>query len=231
VAGLGICDAKNRFGDVLQTKLGDGYAVFNVAEPGWETPDEIRYPPLYPYRPDIVVLSYFVNDIQAAMIAKHPTERIIASTPWWANTLLGQSFLLDYVYWQIIYKQLIYRNQYQASEEGGWKTVLDSYFLPDVWELHKSELMQLIAWARQGNRPVIAIIWPRLDNIASSVKQVALVEDVFKSNGVTVVNALDLVGDEPPAALVVSNTDAHPNENVQRRAADALYQAILHLPQ
>ena len=29
---------------------------------------------------------------------------------------------------------------------------------------------------------------------ASSVKQVALIEDVFKSNGVTVLNALDLVG-------------------------------------
>ena len=46
VAGHGLCDVKDRATNILQDKLGSGYAVFNVAVNGWDTPEETFYPPL-----------------------------------------------------------------------------------------------------------------------------------------------------------------------------------------
>ncbi len=230
VAGLGVCNAHDRFGDILQSKLGERYAVFNVAYPGWNTPDEIRYPALYPYKPDIVVLSYYLNDIETAMTQKHPTTRILASVPWWSSVpVLKDSYLLDYVYWQVIYKQIIYRQQFTSSGEDGWNAILNSFSIPDVWAQHQDEIIQLINWAKQDHRPVIAIVWPGLQDMESCVRQTALVEAVFRAQNIPVISVLDMFRNDPVRSLVVSAIDAHPNENVHRRVAETLYQAVLQM--
>src|SRR5262245_11524613 len=137
VAGHGICDAKKRFGDQLQAKLGDGYAVFNVAVNGWGTPEETYFPLLYPYKPDIVVLSYFVNDIRNAItLTNHPYPELIPHPDWMRNTFLKDSYLVDYVYWQIVYKR-----QFADSSAKLWQALLDSYFVPDIWAEHQKEML------------------------------------------------------------------------------------------
>lgn len=226
VAGHGICNAKDRFGDVLQSRLGDGYAVFNVAVNGWGTPEETYYPLLYPYKPDIVVLSYFVNDIRNAItLTKHDYPDMIARPDWLVNTPLKDSFLVDYVYWQIIYKR-----QFAESNAKLWQALLDSYFVPDIWAEHRSEIMQIVTWAKQNNTPLIVIVWPTLENIESSAKQTGMVEQLFRENGATVISASDMFRSDPPASLVVNNIDSHPNESTHRRMADALYNVIQGLP-
>lgn len=226
VAGHGICNAKDRFTDVLQAKLGDGYAVFNVAGNGWGTPEETFYPAFYPYRPDVVVLSYFVNDIDNAItLTNHAKPKIIARPDWMENTFLKDSYLVDFVYWQLIYKR-----QFAESNAALWQNLLDSYFVPDVWAEHKREIMQVIQWARDNHAPLIVITWPMLDNIAGSAKQLAQVEQVFRENGATIVSASDLFRNDPPEKLVVNNLDSHPNEATHRRMAEELYKVIQTLP-
>jgi hypothetical protein len=226
VAGHGLCDVKDRATDVLQAKLGDGYAVFNVAVNGWDTPEETFYPLLYPYKPDVVVLSYFVNDIRGAIaITKHPFPDL-PPRPDWLNEqtglpLLKDSYLVDYVYWQIIYKR-----QFAEGSARLWQALLDSYFVPDIWAEHQHEIMQIIDWAKQNHTPLIVIVWPMLDNIQGSAKQTALVEGLFRDNGATVISASAMFRNDPPAALVVNGFDAHPNAAVNHRMADALYDAI-----
>ncbi len=226
VAGHGICNAKDRFGDVLQTKLGDGYAVFNVAVNGWGTPEETYFPLLHPYKPDIVVLSYFVNDIRNAItLTNHPYPEMIPRPDWMINTPLKDSYLVDYVYWQIFYKR-----QFADSNAKLWQALLDSYFVPDIWAEHKSEMLQVVDWAKKIHAPLIVIVWPTLESIQSSARQTAMVEQVFRDNGATVISASDMFRNDPPDSLVVNNIDSHPNENTHRRMADALYSVIQALP-
>ncbi len=223
VAGHGVCNAKDRFGDLLQAKLGDQrYAVFNVAVNGWGTPEETYFPLLYPYKPDIVVLSYFVNDIRNAItVTKHDYPNIISPPDWLMNTPLKESYLVDYVYWQIIYKRA-----FAASNAQLWQALLDSYFVSDIWAEHKSEIQQVIDWSKKINAPLFVITWPMLDNIDGSAKQIREVEEVFKANNVPIISGSDLYRNDPPDKIVVNNIDSHPNEYAHRKMADALYSAL-----
>jgi GDSL-like Lipase/Acylhydrolase family len=226
VAGHGICNAKDRFADVLQSKLGDGYAVFNVAVNGWGTPEETYFPLLYPYKPDIVVLSYFVNDIRNAItLTKHGYPEMVARPDWLTTTPLKDSYLVDFIYWQIIYKR-----QFAESSGKLWQALLDSYFVPDIWAEHQSEMLQFVDWAKQNNTPLIVIVWPTLESITSSARQTRMVEQLFRENGAIVISASDMLRSDPPESLVVNNIDSHPNENTHRRMAEALYDVIQGLP-
>lgn len=222
VAGHGICSVKDRFGDQLQAKLGDGYAVFNVAVNGWGTPEETYFPLLYPYKPDIVILSYFVNDIRNAItLTNHPYPDLIPRPDWMLNSFLKDSYLVDYLYWQIIYKR-----EFADSNRQLWQALLDSYFVPDIWAEHQKEMLQITDWAKKNNTPLIVIVWPTLEDIPSSAKQTALVEGVFKSQGATVISASELFKNDPPSSLVVSGIDSHPNEHTHTVIAQKLYEVL-----
>ena len=65
-AGHGIKNAQDRFPDVLANRLGEKYAVVNFSFPGWGTRTELFILKNYPLMPNIVILSYFPNDITDA---------------------------------------------------------------------------------------------------------------------------------------------------------------------
>jgi hypothetical protein len=232
VAGHGVCNAKDRLTEILQNKLGSGYAVFNVAANGWGTQEETYYPLLYPYKPDVVVLSYFVNDIRNTIITTGHNGMYpdLPPPPEWLNQekgipLVKDSYLVDFVYWQIIYKR-----QFAESSAKLWQGLLDAYAVPDIWEAHKKEMLQVFDFAKQNNAPLIVIVWPTLEKIDASTKQTAMVEQVFRENGATVISATDLFRADSPESLVVSNFDSHPNENTHRRIGEVLYTAVNALP-
>ena len=58
-AGSGIANPEDRFSNQLSRLLGEDYAVLNVASPGWDTVDEVKAIINYPYRPDMLILSYY----------------------------------------------------------------------------------------------------------------------------------------------------------------------------
>src|SRR5512140_2907089 len=199
VAGHGLCDVQDRATNVLQDKLGSGYAVFNVAVNGWDTPEETFYPPLYPYQPDVVVLSYYVNDIRGAIAwTKHPFPEL-PPRPDWLNPdhglpLVKDSYLVDYFYWQVIYK-----NQFADANARLWQALLDGFSTPDVWAEQQKELMQIVDWAKTLHAPLIVMVWPTLDNINASATQTTLVEQFLHSQGVTVISGSELFRSDSPA--------------------------------
>ena len=80
VAGHGLCDVKDRATNILQDKLGSGYAVFNVAVNGWDTPEETFYPPLYPYQPNVVlkIVDFQITPLAVDITKKGPSIRVRA---------------------------------------------------------------------------------------------------------------------------------------------------------
>jgi hypothetical protein len=73
-------------------------------------------------------------------------------------------------------------------------------------------------------------VWPTLESVQSSAKQTAMVEQLFRENGATVISGSDMFRGDSPESLIVNNIDSHPNESTHRRMAEALYNAIQGLP-
>ena len=74
VAGHGIARPGDRFSDLLQKRLGDRYVVVNIAQNGWNTPEEYQAIISYPRKPNRIILSYFINDITDAAKDRMPLK-------------------------------------------------------------------------------------------------------------------------------------------------------------
>ncbi|MBX3066045.1 MAG: SGNH/GDSL hydrolase family protein [Anaerolineae bacterium] len=219
-AGHGICNAQDRFGDVLQTMLGDQYVVFNVANGGWNTLEEWRHAVEYPFKPDIVILSYVINDIDVGIADVYGDLPVAIQRPQ-ANWLIDNSYLFDYIYWQVLYRRLFQQNNTDILNYE-----LNAYFDPKVWTAQEVQLKRFVDWSQEINAKLVIMAWPHLSLIPETEKQTRMVEDYFRDQGATVVSGVDLFHDDAPSTITVSSADAHPNEAAHHRAAVALYEAL-----
>ena len=63
-AGHGIRDIDHRVSGVLQGKLGNGWIVATIAQNGWDTVDEYNALIQHAIKPNMIVVSYCLNDIE-----------------------------------------------------------------------------------------------------------------------------------------------------------------------
>jgi len=70
VAGQGVADYRARFSNRLEELLGPEWAVANIARIGWDTRQQRAALAKLQAPPDLVVLSYLINDI-ARIAASH----------------------------------------------------------------------------------------------------------------------------------------------------------------
>jgi hypothetical protein len=224
-AGHGLCRIEERFGEVLAARLGATHAVMNVAANGWGTQEETFYPVLYPFTPDVVVLSYFVNDIDNTIKTTPGTSlRIPPLAPaadYMREWPLRDSYLADYVYWQIIYKR-----QFEESGAAVTDTLLDAYADPLVWGAHRQELEQVIAWTEQIGASLIVVTWPRLEAIEPSQPALGKVRSVFEAHGIRVIEVTPLVAGLRLEERIVNPADTHPSALVHRLVGEALHDRL-----
>ena len=68
VAGHGIADRKNRFSDQLEALIpGNGYRVYNLGVGGSDTRDENKRLREFPYKPDILIFSWYPKPNQKSL--------------------------------------------------------------------------------------------------------------------------------------------------------------------
>ena len=66
VKGNGIEYIDDRFSNLLAKKLGSNWTVTILANGGWSPPDYLRALERHDRTPDFIVVSYYINDIEAA---------------------------------------------------------------------------------------------------------------------------------------------------------------------
>lgn len=225
-AGHGLCDVAERFSDRLGAQLGNAAAVLNLAHNGWSTSDMIYYTERYPLKPNVVILSYFINDIDGAIRVTPNTTltvpglHIPAESPL-VDTLRGRSFAFNFFYWHVLYK-----NYHLEDAQTITRTYLDAYNDPAVWETHRAELLALVAWAKQHNAPLVVVTWPLLGDFSLSASALGKVEALLEAEGVTIVRAAEMLKGDAPADLIISSIDAHPNAYANGKIADALLEVV-----
>lgn len=220
VAGHGIKNFADRFSNVLGKRLGPEYVVVNIAKNGWNTSDEYRALVSYPYQPDTIILSYFLNDVVGAAARSGSPPPQIEPPPAGLRYVVGHSYFLNFVYWRL------YMEGNRDLGPRTWEHTQRSYADPEIWKTHAEELQAIIDHARGRNINLIVVVFPNLRFVKGSEQITAKVASFFNQNDVPVLDLAPMLEDRDPQTLIVSPLDAHPNESVHAFVADRLFEEV-----
>ncbi len=224
-AGLGIENYEDRFSNRLNKLLGEQAVVFNVALPGWHTRREIEAMVNYSYRPDIVILTYFINDVEGAAYhqgVEHP-EFGVYKPSLWVDPLVKNSYAFNFLYWRLA------RLGQQEGQAVYWEWVTGLFARPDVWWAHQQEFQTIVDGTKSERIPLIVVVFPNITSIEASRQITQPVLDFFQSRGVPTLDVGRLIAGQNPRDLMASPVDGHPNEWVNEQVAQQLYEMILQV--
>ncbi len=223
VAGNGIANPADRFPDRLGQLLGDEYAILNVASPGWDTAREMRAVRTYPYRPDVIILSYHINDIKgAAFSLGMPDPKLRRDPPAWLAPLVEHSYAANFVYWRLFRLGL---SDWSERYWNEWMRGLSEH--PEVSRRHRQELLEVIEGTAAEQIPLVVVIFPHLAAVDETQFLVEPVAELFRAHNVPVLDVSELLADREPATTTVNAVDAHPNETIHREVAKHIYRIMI----
>lgn len=217
VAGAGIKNPRHRFSNLLKEALPESFCVSNVAKKGADTLEELEFLRSFPYRPDVLVLGYCMNDI----IDRAKQNGIIFNgfTPYVGlipalRFLVRNSYFLDFLYWEFPHKEFDDHFRYLGA----------CYADGPTRKAHFDDLRFFIDYSRENRIPLFFLVFPVFGkHISLGPEVLKSVDEFFSlSQDVEVVNVSDLVTGIPERKLSVNKRDPHPNELVNRLVADAL---------
>jgi len=225
VAGQGIEDYEDRFSNRLQKNLGPKWAVFNIAQVGWSTPEEYQALITHPQQPEIIIFSYFIDDIRAAVRQSSLEEQfefseLVQSPPAILAPLVRHSYFFNFFYWQW------YRYHNQQPESIYWQRLQYFYHHDAVWSIHQQQLQALVEYTQQRGQLLLPILFPNLVAIESSQPIIARVKRTLKQFGIEALDLTPYFSQRPADELIVSPIDAHPNEQVHAEVATIVFEAL-----
>ncbi len=221
VEGVGIENPADRFADRLSHMLGNNYAVINAGIGGASTKDEIKNAFSYPYQPDVLILCFYVNDIHdsAKDMGFNPPD-LKPKVPF----LVNDSYALNFFYWRIF--RLV-----QRADNLYWHWLLNMYDNPDIWAVYRSELLRFHEAAQMYGFNLIIVVFPEMQAVEESRPITSKVANLYREQGVPVLDVTDLVAGMDPVDLVANPVDSHPNEFVHGLVAEELYKLVIDRPQ
>jgi len=219
-AGHGIKDHKKRFSNLLQEKLHDKYVILNMGILGADTREEYEALLRSPVKPDILILSYYGNDID--VVAMETGLEFEGFTPYQSmdcvsRFIVTHSYLLNYLYWQFPHADRKGYVDFWRSAHGN-QTVMDR---------HKADLRKFIEITTSNKIRLIVVVFPYLADIESSAHFLGPIKAVFLERKIDVLDVSDLVRGLQPCQLMINKNDSHPSELVNRKIAEALYELLI----
>ena len=223
-AGAGIKKCQDRFSDLLQERLKNTWAVINIAMSGWATGQEQNAQLAYPFAtPDVIVFSYYINDIEAACAEAGISRPSLIEQPssifgW----LVNSSHLLNYFYWRL------YRlSGEQDLNRTYWQYLNRCYSDEKSWTIHKNELLQVSNYSKAYNIRLIVVVFPELGEINGSRSITDKVVGFLHQQGVEVLDLAPLLTGRKTRELVVNNFDHHPSVLLHHEIADRLAEILI----
>ncbi len=226
-AGWGIENPDQRFGNVLAQQLGDSYAVINMGKEGASTVEETANLQAYSVdNPDVVVLQYYLNDIEnaALSIGLNPQLDPTQDMPAWVN----ESYLANFIYWRLVARL---RPQQQGTQTY-WDWLYSMYDNSTVWAIHEEQLKAFADEVEAKGAALIVVIFPNMLDPTRSVPYVDRVAQAFEGWGYDdqhIIKLFDAAAAMPLNERVVSERDAHASAAFNRLVGDMLYTHIREL--
>jgi lysophospholipase L1-like esterase len=213
-AGWGIDDPADRYTDVLAARLGNAYAVVNLGVYGTSTPEQLDRLRTYPHAvPDVVIMQYFLNDINYAMLAQGvlPQAR---PAPAWAE----ESWFLNF-----LYNRLLARWIDPEYNRDWWAENYAAYDSPPLWQAHRDEIEAYIDYIESIGARLIVVIFPNMLDPVRSVAYVDRVAQVFEARGHTeILKLFDAAAAWSTGERMVSPRDTHPSPAFHRSVGETI---------
>ena len=221
VSGLGLADPGKRMSNLLQERLGPACRVYNLGWNGADTGEEYRRLVTHPLKPDVVILVYYLNDIEGAATAagrRVPHFHPYGNVPERVARIIRRSYLLDFVYWQLPQQDL-------AGFEG---TLESMYQDPAILALHLADLQRIIGYCRSEGIDLVVVAFPHLARPAETAPLLRPIVDSLRAAHVPVIEIAPLIVDRDPRLFYINRNDAHPNERMNElltaAVADVVFQ-------
>jgi len=220
--GHGINNLDDTFARRLERELGQGYDVNVIAHSGWDTDVQLYYLDSYPLRPNIVILSYYLNDIDYLLQAPelNPDNRFTFPDNPTLSWFILNFFVPNYVYYNLL--------QFTSTERTSnhLQDLVDAHLNDNFWQRQAQLLFEIVSWTRDHDARLIVLLWPHITAIAESQPATQRVRAFFEEAGVAVVDMSDALRGHDPRQLVVNRFDSHPGVEAHRLAAAALYPVV-----
>jgi hypothetical protein len=217
VAGHGVQDANDRFTNQLEALLpGNEFRVYNLGVGGSDTRDENKRLRAFPYKPDILIFSWYPNDIEqdgerGGLLLQH--ARSYHDIPGFARYFARRSYLWNYLYWR-------YPHPDELSDYFGY--IQQCFSFLKVRYAHFQEIDRLVAYGDSLQVPMAAVVFPFLENAAGSQFATDPIEGRFRGHGVPTLSVRQMLLDKPAIDYIVNQNDPHPNERLHKMVADSL---------
>jgi GDSL-like Lipase/Acylhydrolase family len=215
-AGAGICDPRDRFADQLAGRVQGKYRVHVIARVGMDTRDEWSLFRDSDVRADVLVLSYFGNDIDRAAWEHGifgPTlswyRGITPLTRW----LIDRSYLVNFLFWM--------RRPWPAYEQivGYYDAAWSS---PAVLASHREDVDRFLTLGV----PAVLVLFPFVTEPQRSARYIEEVARWGRARGAHIIDVRDLMRDLPLSRQIVNSSDAHASVIVHHRIGKALAEVL-----
>ena len=213
--------SEHRFSNLLNDKLSNTSLIFNLGENGADTKEEYKRLIDYPVKPDILILQYYLNDIEVA--SKENGQSFKGFSPY--NDLsysfefmIRNSFILNYIYWLLPH-----------GEESTYTEFISSaYNNKDILDSHLSDLDNILNYCTSNEITPYLIIIPFMNDLDLSHKLLTPIETHLIEQDIRFINFVDILKDIPIKIRMVNSNDGHMSAEVHKLVAEELYN-MLHL--
>lgn len=223
--GHGINNLDDTFPQILERELDNGVDVNVIAQSGWDSDVELFQLDSYPYQPDIVILSYYLNDIDYLLQAPEVNPDSNFSFP--ENPLL-RAFILNFFVPNYVYYNLL---QFTSTTRTSnhLANLVDAHLDDELWSEQAQRLYEIVVWTQERDVRLIVLLWPHVTAVDESQPAVERVRQFFNEQGVPVVDMSDPLRQSGSPQLIVNRFDTHPGLEAQRLAAEFLTVTIQHM--
>jgi len=220
VYGAGIAKMEDRYSDILAQKLGTKFAVINIGRPGANTKGIIENIKSSPHKPDVIILSYYMNDIESKSTNCLPERGPIITPPKFLLPLIENSYAINFFYWRVA------RGLESMRPNNRIKCLIDVFNDKKTWDPHKLDLLSIHDNALLDGIELFVVVFPHMyldihEDTSGKVVQ------LFAEQEVPVVDVYQLIKDMPLRDRVPSLMDLHASELVNSLIADELYEKFV----
>lgn len=220
--GYGIKNIKDRFSDILETKLSKDYSVLNLGVNGADTRSELALYYKFPIKPHLLIYQYYGNDIDNVAFTNGKSFNgnvPYKDVPGIFKPLVKNSYLLDFLYWQLPH----------GNSDEFVQFLVDTFQDPAILSAHLYDIKRIFLLSQERSIPVVVILFPFLTDPSKSLFYTTLLKTFCDSQNIPVVSVDELIQDIPFEQRVVNKTDLHPSALVHKRVAEELYKTLVRL--
>lgn len=221
--GEGVKRIDDLYTEIIQSKLNRAsgtvrYEVLNVSMRGWNAAQYLRAlkDRGLAYQPDLVVLGFFLNDIEYKKSNRPKHLSILPDSVHW---LLSR---VSYLYW---HTHNILNRQFNGKKNIEYFLSYTSPESPD-WKRFSSIWSEILGGCRENGIRTLVVILPELFMLGDDHPFRDVYENVANLSrgcGASVLDLFPVVKGLNPRELWVGRTDPHPNEKAQKVFADGIY--------